>query len=284
MRFALFPNVIKPNALEIAHLMRDFLLLQGASVVAEEEKCKALGVPNLENFRPEEIDFLITLGGDGTILRVLHNHPELTSPIIGINLGSLGFMTDIPVNAIESTLGKVMNGEFEIEKRLIIEGKKEDSKKAPFAINEIVFHRDKNPCIIDLQLFVDGVYLNTFSADGLIISTPNGSTAYSLSAGGPILTPELEVLLITPICPHTISNRPIVISASKTIKVVNTSSNMPLEVTYDGLPLQTLAENEHIDISLSKREFRLVSLDGHDFFSTLRSKLGWTGRLRNSKV
>lgn len=280
MLFALFPNLIKPNALPIASEICHFLLSHGVSVVAEEEKAEALHVPPLSSVPPDKVDFLLSLGGDGTILRIIHRHPELKAPILGINMGSLGFMADIPIQDIYLSLKDILDGHYHIEERLVMEGKMPPQLSC-FAINEIVIHRVKNPCLIELGIYVGGVYLNTFSADGMIISTPNGSTAYSLAAGGPILTPNLNAFVITPICPHTISNRPLVIDSEKEIQVEYLSEYEPVEVTYDGFPLHTIATGQSIRISSAERKFRLVAFDRHDFFSTLRTKLNWTGKLKS---
>lgn len=275
--FALFPNFIKPQAISIALQIRDFLLKHGCKVVTEDEKAKTLEVPPLSSISPEVIDFLISIGGDGTILRLIHLHPEIEAPIIGINLGSLGFMADIPIEEIYLSLEDILNQSYTIHERIVMDGHINHEKHLCFAVNEIVLHRVQNPCLIDLKIHVDGIYLNTFSADGLIISTPNGSTAYSLAAGGPILTPDLRVLVITPICPHTISNRPIVISSDKEIVIEYISDYDPIEVTYDGFPLQKISPMESVKITPSARKFRMVSFERLNFFSTLREKLGWTG-------
>jgi NAD+ kinase len=265
-----------PIALEIC----DFLHKKGAVVVAEKEKANALRIPALETVRPDQIDFLISLGGDGTILRIIHAHPELTAPVIGINLGSLGFMADVPIHDTYKALQAILNGHFYIHERIVVDGIHFPSEPS-FAVNEIVIHRATNPCLIDLSIEIEGVYLNTFSADGLIISTPNGSTAYSLAAGGPILTPDLKALVITPICPHTISNRPIVVGFEQEIKITYLSPYDPIEIAYDGFSLQKLISGAHFLIRPSSRKFRLVTFPEHNFFSTLRSKLNWTGKSKN---
>jgi NAD+ kinase len=147
-------------------------------------------------------------------------------------------------------------------------------------VNDIVVHRAQNPSLIELAIHVDGLYLNTFEADGLIISTPNGSTAYSLAAGGPILSPDLPALVLTPICAHTISNRPIVLTADQEIQIQYLSDYEPVEVRADGLEHFYLRTGEVFKIVRSPKNFRMVSLFRRDYFSTLRTKLGWSGKLR----
>lgn len=280
MLFALFPNLSKPDSLAIALEIRNYLLKKGAGVVAEEDKAAHLDIPSLTSVNPNEVDILISLGGDGTILRIIHAHPELDAPIIGINLGSLGFMADVRIEDKFKALDRILEGQFTVHERLVVEGKTNNSDWH-FAINEIVIHRAKNPSLIDLSITIDGAYLNTFSADGLIISTPNGSTAYSLAAGGPILTPDLQALVITPICPHTISNRPIVVGCNQKIKIDYENSSELIEVTYDGFSMQKMGSSESIEIRPSSRKFRLVTFKENDFYSTLRTKLGWTGQAKS---
>ena len=160
-----------------------------------------------------------------------------------------------------------------------MEGTTPDGKRN-FAVNDMVVHRGNNPSLVDLAIHVDGNYFNTFSADGVIVSTPNGSTAYSLAAGGPILTPDINALVITPICAHTISNRPIVLMPKKRIEIEYLSPNAPVDIIYDGLSGQTLSTGEVFTITPSERTFKMVSLLRTDYFSTLRTKLGWTGQVR----
>ncbi|CRX38091.1 NAD(+)/NADH kinase [Estrella lausannensis] len=276
---ALFPNIQKQHSTSIAIGIKEFLLQRKIRVVAEDQEASHIGALPLSSVNPKEIDIVISLGGDGTILRLVQRHPEITAPIVGINLGSLGFMADVPVTEIYPTLEDLIQGNYKVQNRLMMEGTT-TSLQSCIALNEIVIHRAQNPCLVDLAIHVDGIYLNTFSADGIIISTPSGSTAYSLAAGGPIVTPELEAFVITPISPHTISNRPIVLMPKTEIQIQYISDYEPVEVTYDGFAHFTVATGEVFHVSASKRYFRLISLPHHDYFSTLRKKLGWTGKLK----
>lgn len=278
MIIAIFYNT-KKQSVETAKTIGTFLKQHGVQVVAEDEEAAAIEALPLSSISPETIDFAISLGGDGTILRLLHKHPKLQAPIVAVNLGSLGFMADIPVDEIIPSLQNLLSGNFHVHSRLAIEGKT-SSNPAYFAVNDIVIHRAANPCLIDLAIYVDDRYLNTFSSDGIIVSTPSGSTAYSLAAGGPILTPELNALVLTPICPHSISTRPIVLRPERDIRIQYISEHSPLEITYDGFPCTTLNVGEVVTITFSERKFRLVGMPGHDYFATLRNKLGWAGKLR----
>lgn len=263
----------------IAEGIKDFLTGRGAHIYAEEEVAKAIKAHPLSEVAPQKIDFRITLGGDGTILRMIHRHYDMDAPILGINHGSLGFMADTPVTEIYPSLEDLLSGNFDIEERLMMEASDSEGNKG-FAVNEVVFHRSRNPCLVDLSCHIDGTYINTFSADGIIVSTPNGSTAYSMAAGGPIVTPDLKCFVLTPICPHTISNRPIVLMPKKELRVQYLSNYDPIEVTFDGISLFHLKPEEILTITPSKKSFKFVNLHRHDFYSTLRSKLGWSGKLK----
>lgn len=213
-------------------------------------------------------------------MRVVHKHPELDAPIVGVNLGSLGFLADIPVSEVYPCLQDILDENFTVQERLMIEGETLEGSKF-CAVNDMVVHRAKNPSLVDLAIHVDGHYLNTFSADGIIVATPLGSTAYSLAAGGPILEPGIPALVITPISAHTISNRPIVITPKVDIQIQFLNEAMPVEVSNDGFSIHSLNTGEVFTIRYSERTFKMVCLKSHDYFATLRTKLGWVGKLRS---
>jgi len=279
MKIALFPNILKRQSKSIAIGIKEFLHKEGVEVLCEDEEADLIDCDKLSSVEPEEIDFSISFGGDGTILRIIHKYHHLNAPILGINLGSLGFLADIPVPEIYPSLHDLINGEYRVLERLMIEGETLEGKKFS-AVNDMVVHRAQNPSLVDLSIHVDGHYLNTFSADGVIISTPCGSTAYSLAAGGPIIEPGISALVITPINAHTISNRPIVIRPEEDIQVQYLSEARPVEVSNDGFSIHSLKTGEVFTVRFSERIFRLVSLKQHDYFATLRTKLGWAGKMR----
>ncbi|MCE5316955.1 MAG: NAD(+)/NADH kinase [Parachlamydia sp.] len=279
MIIGLFPNTLKNQARAIAVDIRHFFVQRGVTVVTEDSEADALQVVKLSDVDPATINFMISLGGDGTILRLIHKHPEIEAPMLGINLGGLGFMADIPSQNVLSSLQELLDGRYTISQRIMMEGESPDGQRF-FALNDLVIHRAQNPSLVDLSINVGGTYLNTFSADGIVIATPSGSTAYSLSAGGPILTPGIEAFLLTTICPHTISNRPIVLKASDEIEVLYVSQHEPVEIISDGIPLTRMQTGETFRVRRSQRLFSLVHMPYHDYYSTLRSKLGWTGKLK----
>ena len=279
MIIALFVNSSKEQAKSLAIAVAKFLMDRNITVVTEDPEALSLELKPLSDVPYNKIDFIISMGGDGTILQLIHKYPTIEAPILGINLGHLGFMADVPISDLYPSLQDLINGAYKIDSRLIIEGTTVQKEKC-FAVNDIVIHRAKNPSLIEIAIHVDGVYLNTFEADGIIIATPNGSTAYSLAAGGPILSPNIEALVLTPISPHTISNRPIVLTAHQEIQIQYLSEYEPVEVRADGFESFSLKTGEVFKISRLERKFKLVSLFRQDYFSTLRTKLGWSGKLR----
>lgn len=283
MIIALFANMKKRESFAITKETAQYLQRKGVMVVTRDDDAADLEVPPLSSVPIEGVDFLISLGGDGTILRLIHHFPNLDAPILGINLGHLGFMADVPLSDLYPSLDELLEGSYSIEERVMMEGVT-PSQERIFAVNDLVIHRSRNPSLVDLSIHVDGKYLNTFSADGIIVSTPNGSTAYSLAAGGPILTPVLKALIITPISPHTISNRPIVLLPCEKIEIQYLSTYDPVEITYDGFSRHSLATNDVVTVSCAARTFKMVNLKRSDYFATLRTKLGWTGQLRYNEL
>lgn len=279
MIIALFTNTFKSNAKAIALEICQILMPHGVKIVAEDQYCQEIGVAPLSSVDLSKIDYMISLGGDGTILSIFHKYPQLTAPTLAINLGSLGFMADITIEEVYASMQNLIKGHITIQERLMLQGEMTKHGIAN-AINEVVIHRAHNASLIELSVYVDGKYLNTFVADGIILSTPNGSTAYSMSAGGPILVPELQACVLTPICPHTISNRPIVLMPNKEIEIHYVSEHKGAEVTFDGFSHFPIETGEMVRITLSERKFRLVNMQNYDYFATLRSKLGWTGKLK----
>jgi NAD+ kinase len=279
MIIALFPNTSKKQSRNLAIGIQEFLTTHGVTVVAEEEDAKIINAKPISSVDPKEIRFLITMGGDGTMLRLAHKYENLDAAMLGINLGHLGFMADVPIADIYPSLQDLIQGAYKIHERVIIQGESVHGNRC-FAINDIVVHRGRNPSLVEIAIHVDGLYVNTFEADGIIVATPNGSTAYSLAAGGPIISPEIEAVVITPISPHTISNRPIVLTANQEIQIQYLSDYDPVEIRADGLTHHDLQTGDVFRITRSPKNFKLVSLLRRDYFSTLRTKLGWSGKLR----
>ena len=276
---ALFPNEKKKDSFRVASEICKFLQKEGVTVLAEDEKAEKIGALPLSKADSKKIDFLISMGGDGTMLRLCHQYSHLNAAMLGVNLGHLGFMADIPASDIFPSLTDLFKGAYTIEKRIVLETDTEGQDPL-YAVNEIVIHRGSNYSLIELAIHLDGIYVNTFLADGIIISTPNGSTAYSLAAGGPIISPALDALVITPICPHTISNRPIALTSDHKIEIQYVSHYDPIDVRADGLNAFSLKSQGKLVVKKSEKVFKLVNLHRHEYFTTLRTKLGWSGKLQ----
>lgn len=279
MKIALFPNTSKEKSLQIAVGVVRFLQERGVAVFAEQSDADHLKIPSLSGVSIESFDFFISMGGDGSILHLVHKYPISRAAILGINLGHLGFMADIPLSDLYPSLQDFLDKKYTIDHRIVIDGFGPNGEKA-FAVNDFVLHRGKNSTLIEVAISVDGKHLNTFEADGIILATPNGSTAYSLAAGGPIVGPSLPAFVITPISPHTISNRPIVLTSNHSISMKYLSSMSSIGVIADGIEQFTLSTKESIHFRSSSNTFKLVTLAKKDYFATLREKLNWTGKLR----
>ncbi|KPK32886.1 MAG: hypothetical protein AMS24_02855 [Chlamydiae bacterium SM23_39] len=278
MIIAIFP---KKEAFSLAKKVSSFFKKNKIKIVADDFLSKKIDALPLSKIDPKKINFLISIGGDGSILSLLHRYLDLNIPLIGINIGQIGFMADIPVSDLSPSLQDILDKNYRIEKRLILESK--IKSKTFYSANEILIHRGKNNKLIEIAVYVDKKYLSTFSSDGLILATPNGSTAYSLSAGGPIISPELENVVLTSICPHTLSIRPIVLSSNCEFQMVYASQHLyPIELISDGIHSYSMNFNDSVKIMKSKKTFNLVKLNRHDYFYTLNSKLKWSGKMADN--
>jgi NAD+ kinase len=218
-------------------------------------------------------------GGDGTILQVARETSAARAPVLGVNVGRLGFLTAVSIAELEGVLERIWQGRFEIEARFLLEARGQCLGKplSALALNDIVVSHGAVSRLVELEVAVDGQPLTCYRGDGLIISSPTGSTAYSLSAGGPILAPSADALLITPICPHTLTNRSIVISSHSQVEIKLVSRNVETIVSADGLVQGGLGLEESILVRRSRRALRLLRPGGDSFFDTVRKKLHWRG-------
>lgn len=229
----------------------------------------------------QHCDILIAVGGDGTFLSAARMASGCNIPLVGINLGRLGFLVDISPDELESKLLAILKGHYRKEKRFLLRTKIIRNSAViheETAVNEVVIHRWVTPSMIELKTTIDGVYLNTQRSDGLIISTPTGSTAYSLSAGGPIIHPALGALLLVPLNPHTLSNRPIVINDSSEIEIsFIKTKEINAQVTCDHIAIPDVLISDTILIKKDPKPITILHPENHDFFHTLRDKLNWSG-------
>ena len=226
-----------------------------------------------------EVDLLLVFGGDGTMLRVARDIAGSPTPILGINVGSLGFLTAVSSRAMPQELQRVWNGEFTLEPRALIElhGDYKGGQIRQRALNDFVVSRGIDSRLITLEVSVDDEPLTRYRCDGLIVSSPTGSTAYSLSAGGAVVHPQAEVFELTPICPHAISSQSVILSLNSRIKIKVISPKPETILSADGQRISELAAGDAVTIQRSRESVRLMRLAGTSFFETLRHKLHWSG-------
>jgi len=239
-------------------------------------KCDAVaGVAALA----DRVDLLLVFGGDGTMLRVARDVAGSHTPILGVKVGGLGFLTTVQAYQLAPALKQLWAGEFLIESRPLIQaaGKAQAKTIAELALNDFVISRGATSRLIEVAVTVDAEELTRYRCDGLIISSPTGSTAYSLAAGGAVVSPDSEVLTITPICPHTLSNRSVIVPMDSVVQVTVLNERVDTILTADGQVQIPLNAGDFVQIRKSKFAVRLVRLRGDSFFQTLRKKLNWSG-------
>ena len=268
------------EALRTAVELADWLGRRGIEVFLDSHTLRESKTKGLAAWKPEaDHDLVVVLGGDGTLLSVARSvAPQV--PILGVNLGRLGFLTELAREELYPSLVKLFSGEFELEERSLFEVGLRRGKKIRVhyrAFNDVVIAKSALAQIIDLELRVDGNLMARYRSDGLIISTPNGSTAYNLSAGGPILYPALPVAVITPICPHTLSLRPIVVPDSEAIEVVLETRKEEVFLTVDGQEGDRIDHRDTVVVQRSPSTIQLVRVKQRTFYDNLRDRLKWGG-------
>jgi NAD+ kinase len=227
----------------------------------------------------KEADMLLVFGGDGTMLRVAREMHGAPTPILGINIGGLGFLTDVNSSHLKEALQQVWDGEFSLEARALIDATGTCGQRPirVSALNDVVISRAIVSRLVELEVSVDGEILTRYRCDGLIISSPTGSTAYSLAAGGAIVCPTAQVFTLTPICPHTLSNRSVIVSLDACIQVKVLSQKPETILSADGQNESAMSAGDSITVCRSRHSVRLMHLRGVSFFETLRQKLHWSG-------
>lgn len=228
----------------------------------------------------ELCDLGVVVGGDGTLLTAARALSENGVPLIGVNMGRLGFLVDISPDSVLTRLDEILSGKYRAEERFLLEAKIIRDSQVLFshtAINEVVIQRWNSTSMIELETCIDGRFLNAQRSDGLIISTPTGSTAYALSGGGPILSPSLQAIVLVPINPHTLTNRPIVISADSKVDIAFCQHKQTgAQVTCDNVALPEVKISDRIEITRTANPVQLLHPEDHDFFEILRAKLNWS--------
>jgi len=272
----------KAGALAMAGRLRDEFEKAGATVRIEARTAEMMGAGPGEVTRElaRGCEILVALGGDGTILQVVHDMGEDLKPVFGINLGSLGFLTCVSSSAVGQAVECIVSRRYATTERILLEmeiRRDEATIARRLGLNDAVISRGALSRLIRLQTWIDGAALTEYNADGLVISTPTGSTAYSLAAGGPILTPDCGVFAVTPICPHVLTNRSLIFSDNSTIAVSAREGQGDIYVTVDGQESLPMMPGDMVCIRKAKLCVRLAALPGVSFFEVLRQKLKWSG-------
>jgi NAD+ kinase len=282
-RIGIFAKRNHPDAAALAREVALWLEARGLQIEVEESLATDMewraGIPG--KLIPEVVDLVIVLGGDGTLISVARLIGKLEKPIFGVNLGSLGFLTEITRSELFPVLEEVIAGRFSVSRRMMLEAvvRRGEANIGNFMVlNDVVINKGALARIIDMEAEVDDSYLTTFKADGLIIATPTGSTAYNLAAGGPIVYPGLECLVISPICPHMLTNRPIIVSDRSVVRVEVKFQDEDVVFTADGQVGMPLQGGDVVEVRRSNCRTLLVRSPSKDYFQVLRTKLRWGER------
>ena len=229
-----------------------------------------------------DMDMVVILGGDGTLLHVAPEASSLDIPVLGINLGYLGFLTEVAADEMHQALTAVLDGLVRVEQRMMLRvflepGQGKEKPPERFALNEVVISKSSTARITRLRSWADREYITTYRADGLIISTPTGSTAYNLSAGGPIVQPELEAILVTPICPFMLESRPVLLAADTKVTTRLDGAREDVKVIIDGCHVWNMGSDDSLVVERAPKPLRLISSPHKGYFAILRNKLNWGG-------
>jgi probable inorganic polyphosphate/ATP-NAD kinase len=275
---AIFPNLIKPETRQVLLRIRKFFSARDARMILSRERAVEFG---MEEYGVDDIehlpaDFALSLGGDGTLLGICRRYAENPVPVCGINMGTLGFMADIEQNELEEKLEKLCEGSYHIEWRPFLAGyvTKEGAEHfLGYAINDIVVTKGDVSRIISLGLTVNKTPLVECKADGFIVASPTGSTAYSLSAGGPIINPMVKGLILTPICAHTLNIRPLIIREEDVVHIHLLDMRQSIIVTLDGQETTTIHPDDIVTVKCSDVRAGIIKFEDKDYYQTLRTKL-----------
>jgi NAD+ kinase len=237
------------------------------------------GVTLLAGEQVDSADLVIAIGGDGTMIYASRLTRESGTPILGINRGRLGFLADVTPEEMLTSVDHVLQGNYTTDSRLLLKAcllRISGDQEVAFALNDVVLQRRETGRMVDFETRIAGQYVNTHSGDGLVVATPTGSTAYALSCGGPIIEPQLDAIVVVPICPHTLTDRPIVIAANQAVEVSLLQRDDTLaEITVDGFSVGDIRPGDKLQISAANNRVTLVHPPGYDFYGILRSKLFW---------
>lgn len=272
-------NQSKPSAVEVAKQLIDFLESKGATVFIDSavaDKIDRMDIGLAVDQFPDRVNLVFVLGGDGTLLGIARKLAVHDLPILGINLGHLGFLSEAEPDDLPNAVDRVLNGDYHLEKRMMLEASIIRNGQVIHngsALNDVGIAKGSFGRMVTLSVYVDDMYVDKYSGDGLILSTPTGSTAYSLSCGGPIVSPHINVILITPICPHTLNSRPIIIQKDQEIRVEVSATHNDIGVTIDGQVGYKLEVGDQVLVRKSMHYTTLIKWQDRGFFDVLRQKL-----------
>jgi NAD+ kinase len=277
-RIGLFPNFKKKDTVRISHEIINRLNKSGVDVYVTEDVALKLESPRTIISKDvfKNVELLLALGGDGTLLGVARQSATYGIPILGINFGHLGFLTEVETPEIEKALDMILKSNYTIEERMMLEASVKSGSlpvENYIALNDVIVTKGPFARLVRLETYLDEEYVETYPADGLIIATPTGSTAYSLSAGGPIITPDNKLILITPICPHTLHSRSIVIPDNETVRVIVDADHKEIMMTVDGQQGKRLKPGDEVTVKKASCVTRLIRLKHRTFYEVLRKKL-----------
>jgi NAD+ kinase len=285
MTFGILGNIAKPAIRDVLHSLMTYLQQKKISFLVHDElwnwfiSTGSAKENQVVSYHAErlinESEMIIALGGDGTILTAARLIGKNEVPILGINLGKLGFLTEISIEEIQKGLNDVLDGNYLIEERMAIQAKCVQANSIYFALNDIVIDKGSSSRTIELETYIDNEYLVTYTADGLILTTPTGSTAYSLASGGPIVLPQSEVIVMNPLAAHSLTARPVVVPESKVIGVRVKSSLTPVHVTADGQVQEFYNSPVEFIVQKASHKVKLVRRKKSSHYEILRSKLFW---------
>jgi len=272
----------KPEAYDAARKLMSWLKRRGVESLLDPGAASHLNIPPTPVEKiADKSDVIVVLGGDGTLLSVVRLVGEKGKPIVGVNLGTLGFITSVPLGQLYPTMETVLSGQYKYQERMMLTASVKRGGKVVehhHVLNDIVINKGALARIIDLETSIDGKCLTTFKADGLIIYTPTGSTGYSLSAGGPVVHPILSCVGVTPICPHTLTNRPLILPDSASLEVTLMSENEDVFLTLDGQVGIKLQHKDVIEARKSSSSMYFIMCPQEDYYKMLRTKLKWGER------
>jgi len=278
-KLGVIANCGKPRAAAVLEKLSLKAAELGLVLYAAGETAEMLPGDNLGGSAFDDVDGVIALGGDGTMLTAVRELRGLNKPLIGVNIGSLGFMTSVAEEDLSAALECLHDETFSVSERVVLESsiQQGDSVESYCALNDVVITSGESARVITLDVSVDGKSVTSYLCDGLIISTPTGSTGHSLSAGGPILSPETSAFVISPICPHTLSSRPLVVPDSRKIEICVGRQSGKSRLSVDGQLRLSLNSGDSVSLKRCKQNVRFLHLPDYDYFDVLRRKLRWRG-------